>query len=285
MAIANQVMSVLADKLPNGVETHAIENIALFKAKNMFTGPFCLDFYTFILPYTQLPDISVEHKIYTTEYGKIFPVNPYQMLGASDKEVDYFISISVSKNYLQEIYKAMFGKKELYFRNHNFTISSELSSLIKIFMHESQSNMVGRDVMLSSLSMEIAICLVRELNSNVVQDISGQSYNDRSGIKRVIDYMQENLNRGFSFSDISKVANYSPYYFIRIFKSETGKSPYEYLLELRMQKAKDLLEDNNHTITEICFMCGFNNPSHFTLSFKKRSGVTPTAYRKMHECI
>lgn len=285
MAIANQVMSMLSDKLPNGVETHAVENIALFKAKNMFTGPFYLDFYTFILPYTHLPEINVEHKVYTVEYGKIFPINPYQLLGASDKEVDYFISMSVSKNYLQDIYKAMFGKKELYFRNHNFTISSELSNLIKIFMHESQSNMVGRDVMLSSLSMEIAICLVRELNCNGVQWIDRRSYHDRPGIERVIDFMQENLSKEFSYSDIAKVSNYSPYYFIRMFKSETGKSPYEYLLELRMQKAKDLLQDHKHTITEICFMCGFNNPSHFASSFKKKLSVTPTAYRKIHKGI
>lgn len=285
MAIANQVMSMLADKLPNGVETYAVENIALFKAKNMFAGPFCLDFYTFLLPYTQLPKINVEHKTYTSEYGKLFPINPYQMLGASDKEVDYFISMSVSKGYLQDIYEAIFGKKELYFKNDNFIISSELSSLMKIFMNESQRNMIGRDFMLNSLSMEMAICLVRELSCNGVQWIDRRSYHDRPGIERVIDFMQENLSKEFSYSDIAKVSNYSPYYFIRIFKSETGKSPYEYLLELRMQKAKDLLEDYNHTITEICFMCGFNNPSHFTSFFKKRSGVTPTAYRKMHECI
>ena len=285
MAIANQVMSMLASKLPNGAETYAVENIALFKAKNMFFGPFCLDFYTFLLPYTQLPEINVEHKTYTTEYGKIFPINPYQVLGASDKEVDYYISMSVSKSYLQNIYETMFGKNKLYFKNKNFNISSELSNLIKIFMHESQSDMVGQDLMLNCLSTEIAICLVRELNNNTIQWLDRQSRYDSQGIKRVIDFMEENISKEFSYSDIANVSHYSPYYFSRMCKSETGKSPYEYLLELRIQKAKDLLQGHKYTITEICFICGFNNPSHFTSSFKKKSGVTPTAYRKIHKYI
>ncbi|MFZ5642647.1 MAG: helix-turn-helix domain-containing protein [Bacillota bacterium] len=76
------------------------------------------------------------------------------------------------------------------------------------------------------------------------------------------------------------MANLSSYYFIRVFKAQMGKTPYEYLLDIKMEKAREMLKQRNHTITEICYECGFNSISHFTTAFKRKVGVTPTYYRK-----
>jgi len=76
------------------------------------------------------------------------------------------------------------------------------------------------------------------------------------------------------------MANFSPYHFIRVFKSETGTTPYDYLLNSKIEKAKKILEEEEKPITEVCFLCGFFNPSHFSTTFKKKVGISPYKYRR-----
>ncbi len=73
----------------------------------------------------------------------------------------------------------------------------------------------------------------------------------------------------------------SPYHFIRIFKNETGKTPYEYLVDIKIEKACSLLRRSNLSVTEICFLCGFNSSSHFSTVFKQKIGVSPSMYRQL----
>lgn len=83
-----------------------------------------------------------------------------------------------------------------------------------------------------------------------------------------------------TLEEISKQVNYSQYHFIRIFKKETGFSPFEYLTNCRLDKARELLAKTPFTITEICLQCGFQNSSHFATVFKKHTGMSPSEYRQ-----
>lgn len=90
----------------------------------------------------------------------------------------------------------------------------------------------------------------------------------------------ENYTGNYSLQEVSRVANLSPYHFIRVFRAETGKTPYDFLLDVKIEKSKEMLKSVSKTVTDACFGCGFNNISHFTVAFKKRVGVTPSDYRK-----
>ena len=79
--------------------------------------------------------------------------------------------------------------------------------------------------------------------------------------------------------DVAKAANLSQFHLIRVFRSETGKTPHEYLMDLRLAKAKQLLADRRFTIKEIAFQCGFQQPGSFSRVFRKRLGAPPRAYR------
>lgn len=68
----------------------------------------------------------------------------------------------------------------------------------------------------------------------------------------------------------------------KLFKIETGTSPISYLRELRLERARELLETTFHQINKIGPEVGIPNESHFTRDFKKKYGVTPTVYRKRH---
>jgi len=99
-----------------------------------------------------------------------------------------------------------------------------------------------------------------------------------------IDFMTEHCAENLSLEDMAQLTNYSPFHFIKIFKSETGNTPFQYLLDIKLNRAKDMLTHRKEmTITEICYLCGFNNLSHFTAVFKRKTGVSPSKYRQTVE--
>lgn len=101
----------------------------------------------------------------------------------------------------------------------------------------------------------------------------------KSIIGMSLEYIKNNFHKDISLDDVSKVVNISPYYFSRIFKEGTGKNFVEYLTEIRIEKAKELLETTEYSMKEICTMCGYSDPNYFSRSFKKNVGVTPTEFK------
>jgi len=109
-----------------------------------------------------------------------------------------------------------------------------------------------------------------------------RNYNVTRNINESIKFLKENYQNEYCLEDVARVANLSPYHFIRVFKSQTGKTPYDFLMEIKLEKAKEMLMDSAKTVTEICSILGFSNPSHFAAVFHKATGQSPTAYRKDH---
>ncbi len=105
---------------------------------------------------------------------------------------------------------------------------------------------------------------------------------ERSGniIKTAKDYIDAHYDKDISLDDVSRVVNISPYYFSKIFKEECGLNFIEYLTNIRIDKAKNLLENSNLSIKEICISCGYSDPNYFSRSFKKNVGYTPTEYKE-----
>lgn len=104
---------------------------------------------------------------------------------------------------------------------------------------------------------------------------------DKARIRTVIDFMTANLHRKASLSELAGVTNLSRSRFSRLFKSETGVSPGEYLIRLRMERACQLLEATTFlSIKQIMAEVGYYNKSNFARQFKRYFYVTPSEYRK-----
>lgn len=93
-------------------------------------------------------------------------------------------------------------------------------------------------------------------------------------------YIRENYSRDISLDDVSREANISPYYFSKLFKDSTGQNFIEYLTNIRIEKAKELLLTTESSMKEICLMVGYSDPNYFSRTFKKNVGVTPTEYKE-----
>ncbi|MEK6410396.1 MAG: helix-turn-helix domain-containing protein [Acidobacteriota bacterium] len=99
-------------------------------------------------------------------------------------------------------------------------------------------------------------------------------------IQTVIDFMNTNLERKMSLSELAKVVNLSPSHLSRLFKNETKLSPGEYLIRLRLEKARHLLATSFLSIKQIMALVGYGNRKGFVGHFKRYFDLTPSKYRK-----
>ena len=98
-------------------------------------------------------------------------------------------------------------------------------------------------------------------------------------VRRVAQYIQENLRRELRLAELSAVVHMSPYHFARLFKRSTGVPPHRFLVRHRIDEACALLATRKVPIAEIARAVGFRTPSHFTTTFRRVTGMTPSAYR------
>ncbi|SDB24519.1 Helix-turn-helix domain-containing protein [Pseudobutyrivibrio sp. YE44] len=105
------------------------------------------------------------------------------------------------------------------------------------------------------------------------------SYNARLILKDAMEYINEHYKEDISLQDVAGVIGYSDVYFCKIFKQHLGKSFIVFLNELRIDKAKQLLEKPAINIKDVCFDVGYRDANYFTRVFKRLTGMTPSEYR------
>ncbi|KNY25432.1 helix-turn-helix domain-containing protein [Pseudobacteroides cellulosolvens] len=101
-------------------------------------------------------------------------------------------------------------------------------------------------------------------------------------LKKVIEYINNNLEQKMVLNDLSKVANISPHHFHKIFTNAVGITPNEFITRSRLDKAKTLLTRTSYSVAEIAVLCGFENAPYFSYVFKKYNSLTPLEYKKKH---
>lgn len=108
-----------------------------------------------------------------------------------------------------------------------------------------------------------------------------QVQNSRSEMLRpILEYMNENFRENLTIEQLAKRANLSKSYFMGSFKQTAGTGAMEYIIQLRVNAACEMLINTEKTSAEIAFDCGFSNLSNFNRHFKKSVGCTPNEYRK-----
>lgn len=104
-------------------------------------------------------------------------------------------------------------------------------------------------------------------------------------VRKVIDYVEEHYGEMITREDLGEAACLNPVYLARIFKTRTGKTMGNYILDVKVEKAKEMLKGADMTVSEVSLAVGYDNFSYFSKLFKDRTGVSPKEYREEGECI
>ena len=98
-------------------------------------------------------------------------------------------------------------------------------------------------------------------------------------LERVLEFIEQNIERKLSIEALASVAHMSPFHFARLFKQATGRAPHGYLTHRRIERAKRLLRDSPMPIVQVATSVGFQTQGHFTEVFRRYAGLTPRHFR------
>lgn len=269
------------ERTPNLYWNHSMIIIENVEGINFYPATHMHSSYEFMYSTSQLGRIRLEGKTFTSEPNKILPINSEQAHGSAGYYNDCrLFAWQIDAEIMKNIAYSMYGRIDVSFSNDFVSFSRELALLFCWFKEEFCNKQVGSKFILDAIVTQTLVTLLRQIKNSCSSIGEKKALSAKPNILRTIEYLNENFNKEYSLEDVAHVANLSPYHFIRLFKSQTGKTPYDYLLDIKIEKAKELLK-KKHTVTEVCFLCGFNNVSHFTTLFKRKVGAPPSCYKKI----
>ena len=126
--------------------------------------------------------------------------------------------------------------------------------------------------------------LLYTLQKEYYQDYLSKSKYDL--ILPAVEYIHQNyFNKPITVKNLAKKCMITPEYFRKIFKYFLGVSPLNYVNDLKIKRAKELIKSGLYTVSEVCFLSGFIDVSHFSRVFKKATGVSPSQYLKIVKAL
>ena len=150
----------------------------------------------------------------------------------------------------------------------------QLKPLFREILKEIRNRSDGKDSQVLALLIRLLVLIIR------AGDLKGDAHSRDPRIERVLEHMQQNFFLNLKLPAAAELSNLSQRQFSDLFKKETGRTFTEYLNSIRIDRAKDALENSALSITEIAFEIGYDDLSYFTRRFKAAVGSTPRAYRK-----
>lgn len=138
----------------------------------------------------------------------------------------------------------------------------------------------GTDLLLQSLSLQLIVQLVRAQQYGGTEKQRSCLHTRLSPeIRRALDFIHAHFTEDVSLEQIAASAALSPFYFLRLFKQQTGSTPAAYVRQLRLNEAAVRLNRTEESVSALAAHLGFASASHLTSAFRRHYGMTPSQYR------
>lgn len=177
---------------------------------------------------------------------------------------------------LENKFSGGFELKELY-KPEDPLVQQIALTLLDEICNEEKTNQLYAD----TLSQSLVIHLLKHYTTANYAVESTKGGLSGYKLRRVKDFINDNLEQELSLSEIAEIAELSQYHFSRSFRKSTGMTPQQYLMKQRIERAKVLLTDKDLPIVEVSLQAGFKNQSHFTTLFRKFTKLTPKIWREI----
>jgi AraC family transcriptional regulator len=217
--------------------------------------------------------------------GRVTPGHYDFFPGREGVDVQLDGSIETMHLYLRRgivdaVIEDMLGDPKQITLNPVFNGSDPLLEQIAVSMRGAlNDNSLASKLYVEQLSWTLAAHLV---HSSARRAPASYTYGglSKQQLKRVIDFIEVNMEKPLDLNDLSRAACLNPVYFGRQFKRTTNMSPHQFVIQRRIERAKSLLATTSQPIAEIAAACGFCHQEHLTRVFRIRCGTTPSAYRR-----
>ncbi|WAL59890.1 AraC family transcriptional regulator [Thermocoleostomius sinensis A174] len=159
------------------------------------------------------------------------------------------------------------------------TRDPQLEAIGMMMLAELKQEHIGGRLYIESLSNLLAVHLLRQYAASTSRFIVYESGLTERQIRQIIEYIDAHLNQDIKLADLATLLGISESHLSHRFKQAIGITPYQYLLQQRIERAKQLLKEGDRSIMDIALLCGFNSHSHLSKQFRQLTGMTPKNYR------
>jgi AraC family transcriptional regulator len=192
-----------------------------------------------------------------------------------------FFAVAMDEAFVKGIWETEFGQAGDFELKTAIGVHDPVINRIGLLgRQELSEGGVGGRLYAESLGTALAVHLLRQYGTSPRTPVIHKGGLASRPLQRVIDYVNEHLQEELSLVELSRIAKLSPHHFAAAFKASTGISPHHYVIERRIDRARDLLRLSEKTISEIAYAVGFSNQSHLTANFRRTMGVTPRKFRQ-----
>jgi AraC-like DNA-binding protein len=283
----NKNFDYFVKKIPDGIHNNTksliSEHIAIFIPERFVINQLMkVEEYHFVIFHSTPPPVSICGKQYQFKKGSIIYMAPGDeiLVHPFDKPIPAkYMAICVNKEFFEKGYKQLGVEGRPLFKKINSTYSNQLLDAIDSLVFELLNYGELNPLMIECLETRLLIQLMRDSGLKL-KELSNNTKIDMGYVQNAIKFIETYYSSNIKIKDICDAIYISPAYFQKIFVKSTNKTPYQYIMDCRLKKAKKMLKTMDIPIEEIAKMCGFVNVAHFSSTFKKREGISPLTYRK-----
>lgn len=217
-----------------------------------------------------------------TSPGEIWINPPKSPFSHDISEPCYFLILAVEeKEFLTRCPLSSTGKNLQFLNNYNVH-DETIKGIMELFLIEARSKGRNGFAYLNHLLSLLSTHYIQNYSNytDLQSERAASSKFDQRQVDKVDIYIEKNIGSPITVDDLADLLNCSKFYFLREFKKLAGITPYQYLMNKRMEQARELLSSLRSDIASVAFDLGFSDQSHFTRSFKKQFGVTPGQFQK-----
>jgi AraC family transcriptional regulator len=201
------------------------------------------------------------------------------ILGGYSQEETEFLMLSLDPSFVELVASESGAANHVELIRRLGIHDAQIEHICLAFKAELETGCPSGRLYGDALAVALAARLLGEYAEHVPNTNSPSAGLPAYKLRRVIEYINDNLTKDLTLAEIAQVAGMNPHYFSRAFRQSTGIPPHRYVMNSRIEKAKRLLTDDELSLVEVGLSVGFQNQSHFTTLFHKLTGVTPKAYR------
>lgn len=188
--------------------------------------------------------------------------------------------VRLSDDFFRSSIGAAFDPDRLSYRSIPSVENRVASKLIKTLGRLAEDGNASEwPLLVDTISTALSVRIAQILGASVVEE-QYPSGLPRHKLKRVLDYIDSNIQRTIRLGEMAHVAGLSAYHFSRAFRRSMNISPVQYVWRRRVEQAKELLPKADLPLIVISIECGFSSQSHFSTLFKKITGMTPLQFRE-----
>ena len=155
----------------------------------------------------------------------------------------------------------------------------QIEAIATLLFTELYQNQSSSSLYLDSLVNVLTVNLLRRHATTTPEASVYEGGLPPRQLRYVLDYIDSYLDQNIKLANLAQLMDISQFHFSRLFKQSIGVSPHQYLIQQRVERAKQLLKQTDRSIVDIALDCGFNSHSHLSKQFRQLTGMTPKAYR------